>query len=183
MLTNGAIKAVTTVQRKAEVRAADPAQHTTRRSGAIAEAAAGLSRRNVATARTELANEALRKLIELCYEEIEGELVNVDAHTQRILVPMPWGRLGSRSWGLRNSEAVILRSIMLARLASERNLPELWQYDPIARSWLCDIRSYGSIQSALRWFKNHGEVSLSEWRHGEQVWRDGRAGIFRSDGQ
>lgn len=183
MLTNGTIKAVTTVQRKAEVRAADPAQHTARRTSAIAEAAASLSRRNVATARTELANEALRKLIELCYEELEGELVNVDAHTQRILVPMPWGRLGSRSWGLRNSEAVILRSIMLARLASQRNLPELWQYDPIARSWLCDIRSYGSVQSALRWFKNHGEVSLSEWRHGEQVWRDGRAGIFGSDGE
>src|SRR4051794_14368232 len=79
--------------RKEQIAAATPQRYT-----AIVRAAEALSRRNVDQAITELLNEALARLVRLCYERADdGALCNVDEATGRVLIPLPWAR-----WAIAN---------------------------------------------------------------------------------
>ncbi len=76
----------------------------------LADVSAELSRRGAAAAKAELANEAVGKLIGLCYErDTDGQPCNVEVGTGRLLVPAPWGRRGRDYYGLRPSEGNVLR--------------------------------------------------------------------------
>ncbi len=67
---------------------------------------------NVDGAICELMNEALCRVVALAYETDAGGLCNLDAATGKILFALPWGRNGASQWGLRQSEANILRQIL-----------------------------------------------------------------------
>ena len=182
MQINSAPKAVQVVQRKYEVRASAPAQHTQERSGTLAKAAEALSRRNLLTARCELANEALGALVALLYEQdAGGELCNVDPETWRILVPMPWGRAGHKRWGLRASEAVCMRYIMLKRQEqwTQAQRPMLVSYDPSSRAWLLNLKDYRQQGAAIFWLSK-SKIKLGEWRAAQAAWQSGREGMIGS---
>jgi hypothetical protein len=182
MQTNGtAPRALAVVQRKYEVRASEPGPHTQPRVSALAKAAEALSRRNMLSARCELANEALSALVALCYErDAGGELCNVDPHTLRVLVPMPWGRAGHKRWGMRASEAVCMRWIMLKRVdawtASQR--PLLLDYDSGSRSWLLNLKDYSTPEAAAFWL-GKSRIKLGEWRAAAAAWQAGREDVLR----
>lgn len=164
-----------TVNRKYDIRQAKPDLHTVVREVTIGN----LSRRNVVLAQVELVNEALSRLIELCYERIDGQLVNVDTLTHKLLIPVPWGRRGHSQWGLRASEAVVLRSILLYR--APVSMPSLFVYETTSKSWLIDNVTYGDESSAMAWLKRYGKVTPSEWQTAYSQWKSGRRGVLPSD--
>lgn len=95
------------LQRTEVVQTAQPARHTPARAAAQA-----LTRRGMMAAKAELCNTALLGLTELCFEmDTDGQRANVDPDG-RILIPLPWGRLGGKAWGLRASEQRALRVII-----------------------------------------------------------------------
>ena len=104
--------------RKADIRAAGPGPYVRSR---IAEAADALSLKGTMAGRVELANESLSKLVVLVYEaDTDRKANNVDLVSLRILIPLPWGSMGWRHWGLRAHEANVLRAIMLGRQRSPK---------------------------------------------------------------
>lgn len=132
-----------------------PERHT-----ALRGVAQRLSRRGVAQAKVELVNTALLNLIDLVYEfDADRIASNVDADG-RVLIPLPWGRLGYKHWGLRRTEANALRWLMLQRSAQHS---EPWLvYDQAARCWLLNL-AYDSRRSALTYWRQL-PVTLAEWR-------------------
>ena len=122
-----------TTERIAAIYEVDPHAHTEQRIGVLERVAESLSRRNQVMGKVELANAALGVLRKLLYEmDSDGRYANVDARTSRILIPLPWGRIGCRAWTLRASEGKALRYIMLRR--SERD--DAWlRYDGDSQNW------------------------------------------------
>lgn len=128
--------------------------------------AKNLSRRGVAAAKAELVNQALFELADLIYEaDTDGRPANVDTDG-RIIVPLPWGRLGHRAWGLRRTEANALRWLMLQR-AAVQNEP-LWVYDAGGRAWLVNL-AY-TRRTALAYLRTM-PITLAEWRQAWEVTR------------
>ena len=85
----------------------------------------------------------------------------------RVLIPLPWGRLGYRVWGLRRTEANALRWIMMNRAAQQG---EPWLvYDQAARCWLLNL-AYDSRRSALTYWRQL-PVTLAEWRAAHEATR------------
>lgn len=131
-----------------------PERHTPLRT-----VAQKLTRRGVMAAKCELANQVLLTLADLVYEiDDDGRWANVD-DDGRLLIPLPWGRLGYRHWGLRRTEANALRWVMLQR--STRGEPWL-VYDAGARCWLLNL-AYESRRQGLAYWRQL-PVSLGEWR-------------------
>lgn len=121
--------------------------------------AKALSRRGLATAKVEIVNVALLELVNLVFEaDSDGHPANVDTDG-RILIPLPWGRLGHKAWGLRRTEANALRWLMLQRYATQ-NEP-LFVYDAAGRVWLLNL-AY-TKRSALSYLRTM-PVTLAEWR-------------------
>jgi hypothetical protein len=140
------------LERKAQISQATPERYTT-----IQRAAAQLSRRNVDQAVCELINEAHSRLVMLCYERDDtGRLVNVDEVTGRIQIPLPWGKMGFKKWGLSDSEAVALRRIMFSR--QRVGLP-LFFFDRSRRSWFLALREYPHLPVLAEW-----EIGIGEYR-------------------
>jgi hypothetical protein len=146
---------ITTVTRKEDLAQAKPKRHTI-----VRRAAESLSRRNVDAATVELLNEALGRLTVLCYERDDADLLcNVDPATGRVLVPMPWGRLGHGRWGLTPTEANTMRLIMLTR--QRRGLP-LFHFDRSRRAWYLNME-FGDGAVVLAQLKEW-EISVVEYR-------------------
>jgi len=123
-----------------------------------------LSRRGLAASKVEIANHALLALTELAFEQdTDDRPANADLDG-RILIPLPWGRLGSKQWGLRRTEANALRRIMLQRVATQ-NEP-LFVYDGDSRAWLVNL-AY-TRRSALVYLRTM-PVTLAEWRQAMQA--------------
>ncbi len=138
--------------RKMAISNADPDRYT-----AIQRAAQALSRRNVDQAVCELLNEAHSRLIVLCYEyDDTGRLVNVDAPTGKLLIPLPWGKAGYKKWGLAPSEADTFRRIMFAR--QHNGLP-LFFFDRSRRAWFVNLREYPALPVLAEW-----EIGVGEYR-------------------
>jgi len=136
---------------------AQPERHTPLR--AIAQK---LSRRGVAAAKCELANSALLALVEVLHElDTDGSMPNVDGDG-RILVPVPWGKLGYHHWGLRASEGRALN--WLLRRRSEVENEPLFVFDGDTRQWLLG-RKYESRKHAIAYLRLC-PVTLPEWRAG-----------------
>ena len=123
----------------------------------LREVARNLSRRGLAATKAELFNNALAALADLCMEwETTDRRANVDLDG-RLLVPVPWGDSGYKVWGLRVTEARILRRIMLQRAAQAG---ALWYYDVDGRCWLWNLEHRKA--TAISYLTNH-PVTVSEY--------------------
>ena len=143
-----------TIHRKMAVVSTRPATAT-----AVRKAAQSLSRRNVDSATCELMNEALCHLVDLCYEKDDGGFCNIDAATNRILIPVPWGRNGHQRWGLRPQESNILRAILFSRQDSD----SLYFYEGERRSWFVNRGCYRVAVSAQEYLSRY-PVTIAEYR-------------------
>lgn len=115
------------------------------------EVARGISRKAMYEGVAGVCNAALASVVSVCYDRLDGRLVNIDPVTWRILVPVPWGKAGYLRYGLRSTEAAVLRAILVAR-AEQDSHPALFVYDPDARRWLAvlaDYRSAGMAETYL----------------------------------
>lgn len=123
----------------------------------LREAAKHLSRKGLAVTKAELFNNALAALADLCMEwETADRRANVDIDG-RLLVPVPWGDAGYKVWGLRVTEARILRRIMLQRAAQAG---ALWYYDGDGRCWLWNLEHRKA--TAISYLTNH-PVTVGEY--------------------
>ncbi len=143
------------MRRKQELSAAHPERYQTLRT--VAE---NLSLRNVDAATCELMNEAVTRLVMLAYEVDVFGFCNIDGVTGKLLIPAPWGRNGYARWGLRPSEANILREILFAW---QEKGGALLTYDRGRRAWFVDLRSYPQVHIAKGWLRGH-QISVKEYR-------------------
>jgi hypothetical protein len=149
---------------------AHPAAYVAQRQGLLNTAAAQISRRGVMAAKAELANTALMTLIKVLYEpDTNGKAVNVDPHGGRVLIPLPWGRMGAKQWNLRASEARTLRFIMFNRTESHDPAP-LLDYDADGRHWFLSLSHYPSLRRALTHLQDY-PITVDEWRAAWQATR------------
>lgn len=149
---------------------AHPAPHVTQRPGVLNTAAAQLSRRGVMAAKAELANGVLLQLAKVLYEpDTDGKPANFDPAGGRVLIPLPWGRMGCKKWGLRASEGRALRYIMFNRTAAVDPAPWL-DYDAGGRHWFLSIGTY-SQRRALGYLEQY-PITADEWR---AAWRATRS--------
>ncbi len=153
------------------VTSAQPSAYVSRRPGLLTQAAAGLSRRGMMAAKAELANDALLTLVKLLYEiDTDGKVANIDSAGGRVLVALPWGRMGCKQWGLRASEGRAMRYIMFSRTAAYD--PAAWlDYDANGRHWCVNLSAYPSLRRALVYLDNY-PVTVDEWR---AAWRATRS--------
>jgi hypothetical protein len=112
----------------------------------------------------ELFNEALARLVQLCYEQDAGGFCNIDGATGRILIPLPWGRNGQGKWRLRPQEANILRQVLFDW---EQDGSSLLRYDRTRKSWFINLFDFGNYHLAKRWLAVH-QITIA-------VYRDARA--------
>jgi hypothetical protein len=145
----------TAMNRKAELSNAAPERYRGLR--AVAES---ISLANVDGACCELFNEALARLVQLCYEQDAGGFCNIDGATGRLLIPLPWGRNGQGKWGLRPQEANILRQVLFDW---EADGSSLLRYDRTRKSWFVALDSFPNYHLAKRWLTQH-QVSVGLYR-------------------
>lgn len=143
---NGTIQSL--VQQKHDVIGADILRHTRRH---VTDVAKQLSNAGAAAASAEICNEAVCKLIDLCYEQDATGRCNIDPDG-RLLVPAPWGRNGRYKYGLRATQGDVLR-LHLQELQSVRRPAPLFTYDPLVYSWYCNIFDYVEKDQALRYWR------------------------------
>jgi hypothetical protein len=144
-----------TMERKQALSIAQPERYRGLRA-----AADNLSLRNVDQATCELMNEALARLVQLCYETDSGGYCNLDSATGRILIPLPWGRNGQAKWGLRPQEANILRQVLFDWEAAGSTL---LHYDRTRRSWFVNLRDHANYHIAKRWLTQH-QIDIATYR-------------------
>lgn len=130
------------------------------------------------------ANEAIYKLVALIYTpDTDGLFCNVDPRTGLLLIPAPWGREGHKSYGLRQTEAILARMILLGRQrqleklkpAERERHPQLFYYVPDWRKWTANLDAYPTYEAALNWLKN-GPLTLPEWKIAVEIARQKRLG-------
>ena len=144
------------MERKAALSTAQPERYMGLRA-----AAESLSLRNVDGATCELLNEALGRLVVLAYEQdAGGTFCNVDAATGKLLIPLPWGSNGGQRWGLRPSEANVLRYILFAWQSEAQ---PLFEYDRMRRAWFVNLTAYANYHMAKGWLKRH-QVTIAVLR-------------------
>jgi len=150
------------IDRKVLIRGASPTAHVRQR---IAQAADELNRAGAMAMRVELVNEALLKFTHVLYaKDTDGAFANIDSVTGRVLLCAPWGSAGWKVWGLRNYEARVLRSILMARLDT-KPLP-LFDYEH--KIWYVNRGQYRTISIAAGYLE-HNPVTVAEWRkHSKQ---------------
>lgn len=155
---NGMVKTVETG--KDAILAADPAPYAVMRA-----ATESLSRAVLFRAHCEVLNEAIMRYVELCYELDSAERwVNID-RTGMVLRPAPWGRLGQRAWGLRRTEANVLRAMMQSHVArhDKGREPALFLYGE-NRRWYVNLVDFPSERAAMDWARSH-QVTVANWRY------------------
>lgn len=150
--SNGIFNAL---DRKTELSAAKPARHTSLRT--VADT---ISKRNVDAAVVELFNEALSRLLLLAYEEDAGGLCNVDVVTGKFLIPLPFGRNGHSAWGLRPTEANVLRQILFDWRAEGRCL---FYFENSHRAWFVSLYDYPDAAAAKSWLRAH-QITIALYR-------------------
>lgn len=116
----------------------------------------------------EIANESLCKLASILYETIDRQPVNVDAKTYRLLVPAPWGDSGYSKWGMRSTEARILRSVLMWRA---HNDPQSALFDYADRRWFLNATTYKSASAALAYLKEK-PITAKEWMRHANAWHE-----------
>jgi hypothetical protein len=145
-----------TLARMEETRQAHPSPFTPAR--AVTAVGDELTRRGLAALAVEHLQAALFRVVELAYEEdVDGRLCNVDSHDGRLLIPVPWGSVGHRRYGLRRREADVLRFFLLERMTPRPGAPvPLFQYDHERRAWFVNLADYSTRAIAGSWLKQSG---------------------------
>jgi len=116
----------------------------------------------------EVANEALFKLTSILFETVDRIPVNVDAKTYRLLIPAPWGDSGYSKWGMRSTEARILRSVLMWRA---HNDPKSALFDYGDRRWFLNVATYKSAAAALAHLKEK-PITSREWMRHTNAWHE-----------
>ncbi len=147
-----------TVYRKAHQRAKSKAEN--------------LSRLAKAKATAELANEALHAVTVLAYETLsDGTPVNVDPVTGDLLIVAPWSSKRYHEYGLRRSEADVLRAYLLHLQAmaakGQTPLPPLFTFDEVGRRWAVNRADYPTFEAAEQWLARY-QLTPEAWLQ----WRD-----------
>ncbi len=147
-----------TVYRKAHQRAENKAE--------------SLSRLAKAKAASELANEALHAVTALAYETLrDGTPVNVDPVTGDLLIVAPWSSKRYQEYGLRRSEADVLRAYLLQlqvmAAKGKTPLPPLFTFDDVSRRWAVNRADYPTFEAAERWLARY-QLTPEAWLQ----WRD-----------
>lgn len=141
-----------------------------RRSGlqrAMGDAAQSLSRSAAAQREAGVVNAALHRLVDLCYEQVDGQLCNIDPDTGRILIPMPTGRRHYQQYGLTSTHMLALRAAMLM-WAKDEAVDPLFLYEPLNRRWYLCLWSYPRLELALRWLDLR-KMTAALWLKGGQL--------------
>jgi hypothetical protein len=147
------------VERKGAVAALRPERYTV-----IQRAAEALSLRNADAAIVELFSEAMQRLTLLAYEVDDHGYCNIDAVTWRILIPLPFGRMGHRRWGITPSESVILREMVQRRqLGRDGRAPGLWLYDRTRRCWRLNLFDFDTLADGQKYWQKW-PLSVQEYR-------------------
>jgi hypothetical protein len=150
---------VRTVARKEEIAKASPARHSTLR-----RAAEALSRHNADAATIELFSESMQRLTLLAYETDDHGYCNIDPITNRLLIPLPFGRAGHKRWGITPSESVVLREMVQQRQAERDGRPPgLWLYDGSRRCWRLNLFDYDRLADGQRYWQRW-PLSVVEYR-------------------
>lgn len=157
-----------TLGRVSEIRNAEtPGVYIRQRVAAAAEQLSNTAR---IQGTIEIANESLCKLASILYERVEGQFVNVDSRTHRLLIPAPWGDSGYAKWGMRAVEARILRSILMTRARS--NTQSLFDYAD--RRWFLNAAGYKNSNVALSYLREN-PITAREWMRHSNAWHDREA--------
>lgn len=154
---NGLVKVV---ERKGEILSAQPERFTPLR-----QAAESLSRANIHRAHCEVLNEAITRCTVMLYErDTTGRWVNVD-RTGQALIALPWGRAGQREWGLRRSEADVLRGLLFTyqKWHDAGQGAALYIYGDSERRWWLNLEDYPDEASGLAWVRSH-PITVRQWR-------------------
>ena len=154
---------IATVARKGEIATAQPA-----RFAALRSAAEHLTRRNVDRAIVEVMAEAVARLTVLAYEQDADGWANIDGATGKVLVPLPWGKVGYRRWGLRSAEANALRVMLQAR---QWRLG-VFLYDRSRRAWHVNRGDYPTLGDALTYWERQ-PLTVAEYREARARMLDG----------
>lgn len=75
----------------------------------LGEASGYINRRDMLQRHCICCNDAVERLVDACYEMVDGQPVNVDPYTYRLLIHTPWPRRHYRDWELTRKEASVLR--------------------------------------------------------------------------
>lgn len=154
-----------TLERVSELRNAEtPGTYIKQRMAVAAESLSNAAR---IQGTIEAVNEALYKVAALCYETVEGQKVNVDSRTYRLLVPLPWGDSGYVKWGMRAVEARILRSVLMTRANSDQSA----LFDYADRRWFLNAAMYKNSQAALTYLREN-PISGREWIRHSNAWHE-----------
>lgn len=113
------------------------------------------------------ANMWLGELVKVCFERIDNSPVNVDPLRRRLRVVTPWSNAGAKKWGLRASEALVLRSIVLERAKSDGFV---FDFNSETHTWHLST-DYRSEQQALSYLERV-PISAKEWLRFENRYRD-----------
>ncbi len=150
-------QASNTLQRSETALDVTPARSVAQRFGDVAQS---LSRVGVAAVHAELLNSALQRLAELAYQtDTDGRRANVDIDG-RLLVPVPMGKSGHKTWGLRRREGDTLRAILLTRQVAKAGAAvPLFVYDPAPRAWYVNLHDYPTQADAVAYVVRHGVTS------------------------
>ncbi len=161
------VNALQVTERKPTIRTAAPPAHTPGRMQAIAQ---HLTLQGHARARAELLSEALCAYAALCYEsDTFPGLCNVDVDG-RCLRPAPWGKVGAKLWGLRRTEADVLRAVLMAWSSPGQGDPlPLWTWDPITRGWYLNLQDYPTMDAATGFLKHRSITGKLVSRYTERV--------------
>lgn len=138
----------------------------------VSAAAAVQSRRVLAVAQAELCNRAMRRFVELLYDETDaGRLVNL-GDNGRILIPAPWSRTRHRAYGLSDHSRRVLRAVLLAKLQAVAPRYRLLTCE--GRQWYVNLDSFGNGGAAAGWLRSRGTVTADDWlKHNDAMPRRG----------
>lgn len=119
----------------------------------VAAAVDALSRRALWAARRDVMLTALERFAAVAYEcTSRGDLLNLDAVTGAILIPVPWGRHAGRLWGLRRTEGDALRALLI--LEQRKGRAPWLLYSPESRRWYADRDAYPTAEVAREYLRD-----------------------------
>lgn len=169
-------KTLNTLQRVADVGIARPAQHLAQRLEAAAEQQTAAAR---AAATAALLNSVLLRFTAAVYEPAPGDTrpAGVDWQDWRLLLPAPWANAHYARWGLRRTEALVLREYLKAWQLRPRVAP-LYVFDWDSLRWRCNLQDYPTFAQAGAVVKDVvpalAVVDLAAQLRGKQRARNGR---------
>ena len=137
----------------------------------LRDAAEVSSRRVLAEAKAELANRALWRFVDLCYDGAPALWYNV-SHFGRVEVPTPWSRSRCYDYGLTDVAGRLLRVHMVGVLESLPERRRLFWFD--GQYWHLNRGGFPALPAAQEWIGTVGIVTAARWDALSQAYPNGR---------